>query len=304
MNSLKSTFIKKSRPVPPLPLNLAISKSPIIRAKPVFKLNVPLAFLRLILPSSANDTCRKMSACSVLSFVSISKTLLNSIGLSIDSMFNVVLKFFIIVSSPNLWSMNANFPLFIFAFNSIYNRKGRASRAYFTSPTAFSTTSGARFSIVLSDGIASAGSYLDIPFLPLCKTISGLSITKLLILICFLNRGKSLMSQRILSTLRNVSPGRPSLSLIWIFFISKPLDQLIFISSMRTSRFRISSRVLMISFFTISDETMVGINDTIIARTPITPPMDIPTIFGHLRLDVFFDLSFFLSSGIIFLINM
>jgi hypothetical protein len=37
---------------------------------------------------------------------------------------------------------------------------------------------------------------------------------------------------------------------------------------------------------------MVGISSTMMIRTPITPPMDIPTIIGHLFL--FFSCIFFL----------
>jgi len=32
------------------------------------------------------------------------------------------------------------------------------------------------------------------------------------------------------------------------------------------------------------DDTMVGMSDTMMIRTPIIPPMDIPTIIGHLFL--------------------
>jgi hypothetical protein len=42
----------------------------------------------------------------------------------------------------------------------------------------------------------------------------------------------------------------------------------------------------MILFFTMLEETMVGINDTKMASMQITPPMDIPTIIGHFLLRV------------------
>jgi len=41
------------------------------------------------------------------------------------------------------------------------------------------------------------------------------------------------------------------------------------------------------------DDTMVGMSDTMMIRTPIIPPMDIPTITGHLFL--FLSRIFFLA---------
>jgi hypothetical protein len=58
----------------------------------------------------------------------------------------------------------------------------------------------------------------------------------------------------------------------------------------------------MILFFTMLEETMVGINDTKMASMQITPPMDIPTIIGHFLLRVFTIPVSLLSSCIFLLI--
>jgi len=55
-------------------------------------------------------------------------------------------------------------------------------------------------------------------------------------------------------------------------------------------------------FFTMLEETMVGINDTKMASMQITPPMDIPTIIGHFLLRVFTIPVSLLSSCIFLLI--
>ena len=150
--------MEKSRPMPPSPMNLVISKSAAICAKPVFMLNVPLAFLRFISPSFANDKFREISACSISPFVSMSKELLNSIGLFRESMFKVIFRSLMIVFSCNWWSMNVNFPLLIFALILVSNKNAGITRGvYFGFSTGFLDISGTGFSTISGAGIGSAG---------------------------------------------------------------------------------------------------------------------------------------------------
>ena len=97
----RSTFMEKLRPVPPSPLNFVISKSVVIKAKPVFMLNVPVAFPGSIFPPFASETFKEISACSVSPFASMSKAHWSSIGLLRESILKVVFKSFMRVSSCN-----------------------------------------------------------------------------------------------------------------------------------------------------------------------------------------------------------